>query len=161
MFDTPTEPTKDVKNFRQLLRDRSRSPYAHAALLGIKKFDWPSLVKMIEKGLPWSAFDHFVRSIGLRAEDIASLVGIPRRTLARRKAHGRLRPDESDRLLRLARVFSRALQLFDGDHDAATEWLTKRKIALGDAVPLEIAKTDIGAAEVDNLIGRLEHGIFS
>jgi len=161
MFDTPTEPSKDVRRFQELLQDRARPPYAHALLLGINRLEWPALLKMIEKGLPWSAFDRFVKSIGLRAEDIANLVGIPRRTLARRKAEGRLRPDESDRLLRLARLFSRALELFNGDHDAATEWLTKRKIALGGAVPLELAQTDIGAAEVDNLIGRLQHGIFS
>ncbi len=161
MFDTPTEPSKDVRRFRELLQDRSRPAYAHALLLGINQLHWPSLLKLIEKGLPWSAFDRFVKSIGLRAEDVATLIGIPKRTLARRKSSGRLQADESDRLLRLARVFARALELFGGDHDAATEWLTKRKIALGNAVPLELAQTDIGAAEVDNLIGRLQHGIFS
>ena len=161
MFDSPTEPSREVKRFRQYLQERSRPPYAHAVLLGLKTVEWPSLLRMVEKGFPWSSFERFAKSIGLRVDDVATLIGLPRRTMARRKAQGRLQPEESDRLLRLARVFARALELFDGDHDAATEWLTKRKIALGGAVPIELAQTDIGAAEVDNLIGRLEHGIFS
>jgi putative toxin-antitoxin system antitoxin component (TIGR02293 family) len=120
-------------------------------------FDTPQ----IDEGLPWQAFERFAENIGLRLTEVAELISLPQHMLARRKAEGRLQADESERLLRLARIFARALELFDGDHDAATEWLTTRKIALGNAVPLERARTDIGAMEVDRLIGRLEHGIFS
>ena len=87
------------------------------------------------------------------------LVQLPARTLARRKAAGRLEREESDRLLRASRVFGRALELFEGDADAAREWLLDRQPLLGGLVPLELATTDVGAAEVERLIGRLEHGI--
>ena len=68
-------------------------------------------------------------------------------------------PRESDRLGRLARLFGRAHDLFEGDADAAREWLTTPQRALGNIVPLELGKTDIGATEVEILIGRLEYGI--
>ena len=84
---------------------------------------------------------------------------ISARRLARRKEAGRLEPDESDRLMRASRVIARAIELFEGDREAARTWLTTHLRALGDHTPLEFAKTDVGAIEVENLIGRLEHGI--
>ena len=59
------------------------------------------------------------------------------------------------------RVFGRALELFEGDSQAAERWLSSPRAALGGATPLELAKTEAGAREVEALIGRLEHGVFS
>ena len=84
---------------------------------------------------------------------------IRERTLARRKESGRLEPSESDRVARISRVFARAIDLFDGSVDGARAWLTQPAGALGDRSPLEFARTDAGAIEVEHLIGRLEHGI--
>ena len=69
--------------------------------------------------------------------------------------------DESDRLLRAARVLDRAIALFDGDRKAALEWLGSPLRALGGESPLDVATTDLGARQVENLIGRLEHGVYS
>jgi putative toxin-antitoxin system antitoxin component (TIGR02293 family) len=60
--------------------------------------------------------------------------------------------------VRFARVFGRALELFEGATDAARAWLSAPQRALGGATPLALAATDVGASEVLNLIGRLEHG---
>lgn len=92
---------------------------------------------------------------------LASIIGIPERTLARRKASGKLTPEESERLLRISAVFEDAVNLFEGDVSAAVNWLTTPRKALGDRPPLSYARTEPGAREVENLIGRLEHGIFS
>jgi putative toxin-antitoxin system antitoxin component (TIGR02293 family) len=81
--------------------------------------------------------------------------------LARRKVSRRLTPDESERLLRISAVFEDAVDLFEGDVAAAVNWLTTPRKALGDRAPLTYARTEPGAREVENLIGRLEHGIFS
>jgi uncharacterized protein (DUF2384 family) len=51
--------------------------------------------------------------------------------------------------------------LFKGERDAAVEWLTAAQPALAGAVPLDFARTDLGAQEVERLVGRLEHGVFS
>ena len=81
--------------------------------------------------------------------------------MTRRKREGRFLPEESDRLLRASRLFGKALQLFEGDRDAATEWLTTAQPGLGGIVPLDLAKSEVGVLEVERLIGRLEHGVFS
>ena len=152
--------TKDVDRYAELRR-RPPMPRSYVVLLGLNYFDLPSLMKAIEKGFLWKTFERFVRNIGLPTEFIAEVIGIPRRTLGRRKAEGRLKPDESDRLLRLARVFGNALDLFDGDREAATLWLTDVNHALGGIPPIEFARTDVGADEVETLVAQIQHGIVS
>jgi putative toxin-antitoxin system antitoxin component (TIGR02293 family) len=98
---------------------------------------------------------------GLALPRLGAIVGIPERTLARRRVSRRLTPDESERLLRISAVFEDAVNLFEGDVAGAVTWLTTSRKALGDRSPLEYARTETGAREVENLIGRLEHGIFS
>ena len=68
---------------------------------------------------------------------------------------------ESERLLRLALVFEKAVELFEGNADAARDWLKAPNKALAGESPLTIVETEIGAREVEDLIGRLEHGVFT
>lgn len=152
--------TKDVERFWQL-RSRPSMPHEYVVLLGLDYFDLPNILKAVEKGFPWKTFERFVRNMGLPPEQVADVLDIPRRTLARRKVEGRLKADESDRLLRLARVFGRAIDLFHGNREAAVLWLTDINIALGGVAPLDFARTHLGADEVENLVGRIQYGIFS
>ena len=119
------------------------------------------LVQEVRKGFAYSALVRFQKASSLPVGTIADLVGIPQRTLMRRKAKGRLLPDESERLLRVSGVFEQAVELFEGDVDAARRWLTTPHKELGNHAPLDFARTEIGAREVEDLIGRLEHGVFT
>jgi putative toxin-antitoxin system antitoxin component (TIGR02293 family) len=150
--------TSDGERF---IRTQKSSPNAYVVLLGLKTFDVKGLVRAVEKGLKWNAFARFMRNSGLSGEQVAELIGIPRRTLARRKVQGRFQSVESDRLLRAARLFSGALDLYAGRRDAACEFFTAPNWALGGASPFEFAQTEIGAQEVENLFGQIEWGIFS
>ena len=156
-----TETSKDLNRFRQQLRAGQPGPHAYVVLLGLDTFDAPRLLRAVQRGLPYRAFDRLQRNTSLSIDLLIGLINIPRRTLTRRKADGRLLPDESDRLLGAARLFGKALQLFEGDRDAAVEWLTTAQPALGGGIPLDLARTELGAQEVERLVGRLEHGVFS
>lgn len=149
----------DLAEFNGRLRAGRGGAYGYVALLGLRTYEPLRLYAQLRRGLSFTAFERLRRNTALPAAALADLAEIPTRTLARRKDDGRLDPEESDRLLRVARVFGRALELFEGDADAARRWLTSPQHALGDLVPFELAKTDVGAREVDNLVGRLEHGI--
>ena len=153
-------PAKDLDRFREYLRRGAPGPHVYVLLLGLDTFDTPDLLRAVRKGLPYRAFERFRRNSALPVDCVLDIVNIPRRTLTRRKAEGRFLPDESDRLLRASRVFGWALTLFEGDRDAATEWLTTAQPALGGVAPLDLAGTDVGAREVERLVGRLEHGVF-
>ena len=150
----------DVERFRTFLRTGMPGSHAYVVLLGLKQFDFPGIIEQIEKGLPFSAFERLQKNTGFSTEVLLDLLQIPRRTLTRRKSTGRLSRDESDRLVRLARVYGRALHFFDGDVRATTIWLEDAQRAFGGITPMDMIKTDVGAQEVERLIGQLEHGVF-
>lgn len=155
----PAEPTADIAVLQRRIRSGRREAHAYVALLGFRTYDALKIYADVRKGFSYAAFEHFQRNASLSAVALAELAQIPARTLARRKEQGRLGPEESDRLVRFARVFARALELFEGRAEIARDWLSAPQRALGGATPLALAATDVGASEVQNLIGRLEHGI--
>src|SRR5258708_1946261 len=141
---------------RRVIRFRKRG-----ASLGMTATTTDELIRQLERGLSFKSLATLERLSGVGAASIASAIGIPERTLARRKAAGRLSPEESERLFRIATVFEKAVELFEGDASAAVAWLMAPKRALGAQSPLIYLRTEVGAREVENLIGRLEHGVFS
>ena len=140
---------------------RSRGPNAYVVLLGLRSFDTPTLHKKVEQGFAFGALLKILKLMALPLQVLADVLSIPPRTLQRRKAAGRLEPDESDRLLRLSRIYGKAIELFEGDNPAALQWLRSPLTALGGASPLAMSKTEPGAQEVERLISRLEYGVFS
>ena len=119
------------------------------------------MITAVKKGFLFQSLVKLQVSMGLPLETVADALKIPTRTLSRRKLEGRLQPDESERVLRLSNLFDKAVALFDGNRAAATKWFRTPQRALGECPPLEYAKTEIGAREVEDLIGRLEHGVFT
>jgi putative toxin-antitoxin system antitoxin component (TIGR02293 family) len=154
-------PGDDIARFRQRLRAKRGGPHAYVALLGLRNLETLQVLERVRSGLPYEALERFQRNVALSLDELAALVQIKPRTLQRRREEGRLSPEESDRLLRATRLFGRALELFEGDAGAARTWLAKPARALGGAAPFEVAASEVGAREVENLIGRLEHGVFS
>lgn len=119
-------------------------------------------VARVKAGLPVAEFDALRELLGLSVEGLAGKIGISIATLSRRRQSGRrLDAGRSDRLLRFARLFRLAVELHDGDEEAARDWLSKPARALDGEVPLDYADTEAGAREVENLIGRLEHGVYT
>ncbi|MBI5899127.1 MAG: DUF2384 domain-containing protein [Rhodocyclales bacterium] len=119
--------------------------------------DW---VAVIRQGISSSAVDALTRALGVTQSELAAALGIPERTLARRKREGILSSEESAKLVRLARVVERSEEVF-GDMDAALDWLKAPNAALSGAAPLSLMDTDIGAESVLDTLGRIEHGVFA
>jgi putative toxin-antitoxin system antitoxin component (TIGR02293 family) len=159
LLDDERSAPPDVAAYRKRIRSGRPGAHYYVKLLGLETDDPLKLAARVQRGLPFGALERFQRNTALSTIDLAEVVQIPVRTLMRRKAQRRLQPDESDRLLRASRIFGRALELFEGDIAAARRWLSTPLRAFGGARPIAVASTDVGAGEVDNLIGRLEHGI--
>lgn len=136
-------------------------PHFYVVLLGLRTFDWTSLIRAVERGFSYEAIEHLQRNTAITIDTLLNWLQISTRTLARRKQQGGFEPEESDRLLRAARVFGKALELFEGDRDAAAEWMFSPLPALGGETPIEISRTELGSREVENLAGRIEHGVYS
>lgn len=158
--DRPAE-APDVKAYREAIRAGQSGSYRYVSLLGISQQDPLVIVRRVERGLAFQALARFQRNTKISTHDLAQAVAITMRTLHRRKKQGRLEPDESDRLVRFSRIFGRALELFEWNLDAARRWLATPLDALGGERPIALAKTDVGAREVEALIGRLEHGVIT
>jgi putative toxin-antitoxin system antitoxin component (TIGR02293 family) len=121
-------------------------------------------VTRVKQGLTLGEFDALRDLLDLTVEDFARRIGISIATLSRRRREvggGRLDPEHSDRLMRYARLYWQAVQLLDGHAETARAWLKRPARALDGAVPLDFADTEVGAREVENLIGRLEHGVYT
>ena len=147
---------KQETSERRVIRFKTRG-----ASLGITAASTDELISQVERGLSFKSLRQLETHSGMPVAMIASIIAIPERTLARRKTAGRLTSEESERLLRVSTVFEKAVDLFEGDAAAAVRWLTTSQKALGDHPPITYARTELGAREVENLIGRLEHGVFS
>ena len=118
------------------------------------------LIRQIQKGLRFSELETLQNSIDLPFEQLAAKLSISRSTLQRRKAAGRLSPDESDKVMRYSRLVRQAADFF-GDIEKARAWLKHPQYGLGGAVPLDYARTETGAREVENLLGRMKYGVYS
>jgi len=151
----------DVVAFVDFMRSGKPGPHAYAVLLGLKAFEPVALMKSVQRGFGFDAFERLQRNLELSQARLLEVVQIPPRTFSRRRKEGRLMTDESDRLLRAGRVFGRAIELFEGDVEAARSWLSVPQAVLGGVQPWDLARTDLGAREVEFAIGRIEQGVFA
>lgn len=119
--------------------------------------DW---VSVIRQGISSTAVEVLAKTIQVTQSELATALGIPERTLARRKREGTLNSEESAKLVRLARVVERAEEVFE-DPETALTWLKTPNAALFRATPLSLLDTDIGAESVMDTLGRIEHGVFA
>jgi putative toxin-antitoxin system antitoxin component (TIGR02293 family) len=118
------------------------------------------LVEALRAGLPIRELEALQASLAVPMEKLGLMLGISKATLHRRKASGRLDPAESDRVVRFARLMGKAVGVLESE-GAARTWLNTPQIGLGGAIPLAYAESEVGAREVENLLGRLEFGVYS
>jgi putative toxin-antitoxin system antitoxin component (TIGR02293 family) len=116
---------------------------------------------MTRAGLPVSTLSALALEMDVERKVLARVVGISDRTLSRRLANGaRLSAEESDRMMRVARVFAMTKDTL-GSSEKASRWLQKRNIALGGEVPMDLLDTDMGARSVEEILNRIEYGLYS
>lgn len=119
------------------------------------------LAQLIREGLPAIAIVTLAGKLNLANAAVSRKLGIPQRTLTRRLSQrSRLTSAESDRAVRLARVYASAVEMI-GDQGKAVEWLQTPNRALGGERPLDQLDTDIGARAVEDVLGRIAYGVYS
>ena len=119
------------------------------------------LAELVREGIPARALMTLAERAGLRQADVSLRFGIPQRTLTRRLAqHSRLTAAESDRTVRLARIYSTVLETL-GSEEKAAEWLKTPNRALRGERPLDQLDTDPGVREVEEVLGRISYGVYS
>ncbi len=128
--------------------------------LGLPSTDPSELITAVKAGLRTKAFEALAEELGVTEARLASVTGISASTLQRRKKAGSLSAEEGERLLRVARLLATASDLF-GDTADAADWMRSVNPSLGNVTPLAYSDTEIGAREVENLLGRIAYGVYS
>lgn len=137
----------DVLGGRQALRAHPRTAAEWQAAVG--------------RGVPVASAEALKRRFALGDDALATLLGVSGKTLSRARAAGaRLDPVASDRLFRVARIGALAIEVLEGE-EQAIQWLKQPQIGLGGATALDFLATDVGSAEVEGLLVRIEHGVYS
>lgn len=126
-----------------------------AALRGL-----PAVIGAVQAGLPFAEVEALRAGLDLPLDKLAPKLGLSKATLHRRKLEGRLTSTESDRVMRYARLLGRAVEVLESE-EAARHWLQRPQYGLGGALPLDYAGTEAGAREVENVLGRIEYGVYS
>ena len=115
----------------------------------------------VKRGLAIRHLDRFLEVSHLPRAAVLNVLKLTLRDLQQRIVSRRLTPLESERLWRLAKVYKKSLDLFEGNAEQATAWLKTPQGALHDVSPLRCIVTEPGACEVEELIGRIEYGLLS
>lgn len=127
----------------------------HREVKGASDFDL-----IIRKGLPWKAAICVKETLRLTDAEFSKNLGISVRTLSRSKTTDSMSAIIGDRLYRLARIYAIAKDVLE-DAQAAMRWLRSAQIGLGGRTPLKMIETEAGSREVENLLGRIEHGVLA
>lgn len=155
--------TENKQDHISLKRGKTAGTANFVSLLGFETRKQSELIAQILRGFPFQAMEMLGKKTGLTSAQIRTAIGMSERTLARRRkvAGKKFTIEESDRLVRISRLFAMASDLFEGNAEAAKRWMLNPNPAFNQVSPMEMIRTEIGSREVENLIGRLEHGVFS
>ncbi|CAN5814259.1 type II toxin-antitoxin system antitoxin Xre [soil metagenome] len=129
--------------------------------LGVGHNSVMELIDKLQSGLNAQAFERFSDLSGVPRDELAHALKVSTRTLQRRKEAGKpLDSGTSERLVRLAKLYARAAEVI-GDDALAKQWMRTPRVLFEGKTPFEMATTELGAGEVEDLLLRTEHGVFS
>lgn len=145
----------------RMVRALGGNQFLESLGLSERDMDEEALIGRVRTGLPCTTLDALASRYGLGTAELLQILRIPQRTLARRKKSQVLAADESDRLVRVARIAAFAEQTH-GNPVRAGRWLREKNSALGTRIaPIDWLDTDLGAREVEELLIRIAHGVHS
>jgi putative toxin-antitoxin system antitoxin component (TIGR02293 family) len=151
-----------MANDRKTLKSASHQAKVHVEKPGslFKKYESDVTIGNVRRGLSTQVFKGVAASLGFSDRELAGVLKIPNRTLDRRLKHEVLSPDESDRLARVANILKRAQEVF-GNVEKARDWMNTPLSAFEGETPLQRADTSIGANQVEDVLGRIDYGVYS
>jgi putative toxin-antitoxin system antitoxin component (TIGR02293 family) len=130
------------------------------SLAGLLALPQAGAIEAITRGLPASLARELAKKMDVTLEDMAGLLRLNPRTFQRRVEEGLFNLSESERLWELSRLFFRAVEVLESEA-GAVHWFKNPIQAIGWATPLAYARTVVGLRELENILGRIEYGVYS
>ncbi|SFF27255.1 type II RES/Xre toxin-antitoxin system antitoxin [Spirosoma endophyticum] len=118
-----------------------------------------TVIDKSRQGMLRAEADQVAQLAGLTDVELAPILNMSIRNLHRLKANDKLARDASERLLLLTNLLQHGLDVFDEDAQTLAEWLRSPIRELNTQSPLSLLDTTTGFGLVDDVLGRIEHGI--
>ena len=122
--------------------------------------DPASRYRKASEGISKSDFLSIVANSGLNLTEFSSLLPVSKRTIEKAKDKDLLSPTVSDRVLQIASLYEHGSMVL-GDNLSFREWITTPLISLGGKKPIAFINNDTGISMINDLLGRIEHGVYS
>lgn len=116
-------------------------------------------IALLEKGIKKSDLERFKLKARLDYDKLAHALSVTRATLINNKTEF-YSESISERILALTDLYSCGYEVFENE-EKFNSWLFISNHALGNKKPFEIIDNQFGREEIKNLLGRIEHGIYS
>jgi len=120
-----------------------------------------SVIEQAQQGVSTQQVDQLATLLGISLKEMAVILQVAERTLHRFRSEGRLDSQASERLLLLENLSAHGLDVFDGRADALANWLRYPLRELKQQSPLELLHTISGFGLVDDVLTRIEYGVYS
>lgn len=117
-------------------------------------------INLVRKGLTKSDLEQVKENYGLDYATLAQVLSVAKATLFNKKGTARFGAALSEKIFALADLYAYGYMVF-GEKDRFNRWLDQENKALGFVKPISLLDTMIGVEEVKNIIGRIEHGVYS
>jgi putative toxin-antitoxin system antitoxin component (TIGR02293 family) len=118
------------------------------------------LISLIRAGVPMQAMYHLMKIADISLKEMSMIVHTSDRTLRRYNASQKLSQEQSERMVEIARLYSRGIEVF-GAIDNFRLWMDTRLLAFGNKTPKEFLDTSLGIALIMDEMGKIQHGIFA
>jgi putative toxin-antitoxin system antitoxin component (TIGR02293 family) len=116
------------------------------------------LIGAVRQGLPAGKLTQMAQLLAVDRAFLLRILGVSQRTIQRKQAlSDRLSPSASDRLSRIDRIYTLAVDVF-GDGEKAAQWLKRPSRALANELPLKLLDTDAGTQQVDRELRQIQYG---
>ena len=118
------------------------------------------LLQLARKGISKKALVALAKKVSLTLEEIATVLHISERTLQRYTPTTLVKTEYADKAIELARLYERGIEVL-GSEKAFSGWIKTPNLALGGEIPFNLLDTRIGFKMILDILGRIEHGVFS
>ncbi|WP_461070811.1 type II RES/Xre toxin-antitoxin system antitoxin [Spirosoma horti] len=120
-----------------------------------------AIIEQAQKGVPTQQVDQLAELLGISFKEMAIVLQVAERTLHRFRSEGQLDQQTSERLLLLENLTAHGLLVFDGRAEALADWLRYPLRELKGQAPLQWLNTISGFSLVDDVLTRIEYGVYS
>ena len=119
------------------------------------------LIALSDHGLTKASLESLIGHLGVSKKSfLEDILDLSVKTLERKKSTEKLDRRTSSHVIDIARVVEHAFAVFEGE-DKVKRWLTKPNAALNNMKPFDLLSTSTGIGMVNDILGRIEEGVYS